>query len=170
MLSDRDYSEIVYNWNATELDYAVEETIISLFERQVAETPDQIALVYEDQELSYRELNEKSNQLAVEIRKKYNENTSEDLAPDTLIGLCLERSLEMVIGILSVLKSGGAYVPIDPDYPAERIRFILEDTATSLLLTQEAIAKDQLSDLVKGQVLCIDMTESFYHDNPLSNV
>ncbi|WP_299249993.1 AMP-binding protein, partial [uncultured Aquimarina sp.] len=96
------------------MDYPKEQTIVSLFESQVAKTPDHIALVFEDRELTYEQLNEKSNQLALEIRKQYENRTGEDLQADTLIALCLDRSLEMVIGILAVLKAGGAYVPIDP--------------------------------------------------------
>jgi len=170
LLDASGYQTVVYDWNATEVNYPEEETIISLFESQVQQTPNQIALVYEDQELSYYELNEKSNQLALEIRNQYKNNTGKLLKPDTLIAVCLERSLEMVLGILGVLKAGAAYVPIDIEYPKERLDYMLEDTATSLVLTQKNIAKNQLSHLKVEQLLCIDLNQTFYKNNPTDNI
>jgi len=170
LLSDASYNEIIYDWNATDVDYPKEETIVSLFQAQVTKNPDQIALVYEDQKLSYKELNEKSNQLAVEIRKTYKTCTGKDLQADTLIALCLERSLEMVISILGVLKAGGAYVPIDPTYPQDRIDFMLEDTASALVLTQASIAQDQLAYLSADQILIIDLQQPFYKLNVADNL
>ncbi|MCV9934569.1 condensation domain-containing protein, partial [Flavobacterium sp. LS1R47] len=123
LLSPTDHQELVYNWNATDKAYSNEKTIYQMFEEQVLKTPNAIALVYEGKELTYNELNEKSNQLARYIREQYQEKTQRALTPDTLIALCLDRSLEMVIGILAVLKAGGAYVPIDPTIPQERIDY-----------------------------------------------
>jgi len=160
----------VYDWNAKEANYPKEETIISLFESQVKKTPHQIALVFEDQELSYKALNEKSNQLAVEIRKQYENRTGATLKPDTLIALCLERSLELVIGILGVLKAGGAYVPIDSGYPKDRIDFMLQDTGAALVLTQEHIAQHQLVSLNQNQVLLINLNLDFYKKNAVKNL
>ncbi len=108
-----------------------DNSITELFERQVLKTPHQTALVYEKRRLSYKDLNEKSNQLAHYLKKNYK------IQLDTLLTLCLERSEVMIIAILAVLKSGGAYVPIDPKYPQERIDYILEDTQSPLLITDE---------------------------------
>ncbi|MED7789602.1 amino acid adenylation domain-containing protein, partial [Francisella sp. 19X1-34] len=136
LLSKEEYQTIVYAWNETDKDYPKDKTVYQLFEEQVKQNPNNVALVYEDQQLTYKELNERSNQLARYIRKQYKGITDQELKPDTLIPLCLERSLDMVIGILGVMKAGGAYVPIDPGYPEERFRHILEDTQARLVITQ----------------------------------
>ncbi|WP_420574204.1 amino acid adenylation domain-containing protein [Kordia sp.] len=125
-----EYQQIVVDWNQTEANYPKDKTIHELFEAQVLQTPEKIAIVFEDKELTYAELNAKANQLARYIQSQTN------VTPDTLIALCLDRSLETMIGILGILKSGAAYVPIDPEYPTERIHYILEDTKTDLMLTQ----------------------------------
>ena len=126
--------KIIHDWNQTETDYPANKTIHQLFEEQVHRTPDHIAVVYADRQLTYRELNEKANQLAHYLKQSYR------LEGDDLIALCLERSEQMLMAILAVLKSGAAYVPIDPDYPEERIGYILADTGASVILTQEAFA------------------------------
>jgi non-ribosomal peptide synthetase component F len=111
-------------------NYSYSTTIHQLFETQVEKTPNQIAVSFEDSSLTYRQLNERANQIAhylIELGVK----------PEQLIGICVERSLEMIIGVLGVLKAGGGYVPLDPAYPKERLKFILEDADISILLTQE---------------------------------
>jgi amino acid adenylation domain-containing protein len=113
----------------------------------VETTPDAIAVVFEDEQISYRELNRRANQLAHYLR-------SVGVKPDVPVGICMERSLEMIIGILGVLKAGGAYVPLDPEYPEERLTFILEDSQMFLLLTQEKIL-DRLSEH-KAQIICLN--------------
>ncbi|CAA7392461.1 non-ribosomal peptide synthetase [Chryseobacterium fistulae] len=123
-------------------EYDTRVTLHELFERQVERTPDDIALVYEDVKLTYRELNERSNQLAHYLLQNYKIN------PDELIPLFLERSEQMLIGILGVLKSGGAYVPMDPGYPMDRIEHILGDTKARLVLVEEN-TKDRLYDYKK---------------------
>ena len=120
--------------------------------------------------LSYRELNEKSNQLARHIRKEYKRRTSEDLKADTLIGLCLDRSLEMVIGILGVLKAGGAYVPMDPAYPQDRIDYLLSDTAAALVLSQRHLGEGSELDLPEEKVVYIDLTAGLYKEEATSNL
>ncbi|OQW92260.1 MAG: hypothetical protein BWK79_15060, partial [Beggiatoa sp. IS2] len=115
-------------------------TFHQLFESQVEQTPTQIAVVFAGKTLSYRELNQKVNQLAHYLRKK-------GVTADTLVGLYVERSLEMLIGILAILKAGGAYLPLDPQYPEERLKFILQDAQLPLLLTQDFLLK-QLSQLL----------------------
>ncbi|MED7818926.1 MULTISPECIES: non-ribosomal peptide synthetase [unclassified Francisella] len=135
-LSDNEYKKLIYDWNATDKYYPKDKTVYQLFEEQVEKNPDNIALMFEGEELTYGKLNERANQLARYIRKQYKEFTNHELKPDTLIPLCLERSLDMVIGILGVMKSGGAYVPMDPNYPDERFKHILIDTNASLIITQ----------------------------------
>ncbi len=112
------------------------ETIFQAFEEQVKKTPDSIALLFKEEKLSYKELNEKSNQVARSLRNLYKKNIGFDLKPDTLIGICVERSLDTVIGILGILKAGGAYVPIDIAYPEGRIQFLLEDTKSPFIVTR----------------------------------
>ncbi|MDQ5920536.1 MAG: hypothetical protein QG673_592, partial [Pseudomonadota bacterium] len=136
LLDEIDYNKIVYDWNQTDKAYPKDKTIQQLFEEQVQRTPDNIAVVFEEQSLTYQELNIRANQLAHKIRNSYKQQTDKELHPDTLIALCLDRSLEMIVAILAVLKAGGAYVPLDPEYPDERIIYILQDTQAKLLLTQ----------------------------------
>src|SRR3989344_197080 len=107
-------------------------TIHALFEAQVKKTPNNIAVIFEDQQLTYRELNQKANQLAHYLRRQ-------GIEPDQLLGICIDRSLEMIIGVLGILKAGGAYVPIDPAYPKERIDFMLADSGCSILLTTKGL-------------------------------
>src|SRR3989339_331961 len=128
ILSEWERNKILYEFNDTYKDYPRDKTIHQLFEEQVTKTPDNIALVFEDERLTYRELNNKANQLAKILRDK-------GVKPDTIVGIMVERSFEMIIGILGILKSGGAYLPIDPDYPENRIRFMIEDSNVKILLT-----------------------------------
>ncbi len=122
--------------NDTDEPYPMDKTLTQLFEAQVDKTPNNIALVFAEQKLTYGQLNEKVNQLAHAIRAHYQENLPQGIKADILIGLYLDRSLEMVISILGVLKAGGAYVPISLEYPQLRVQYILDDTQTSLILTQ----------------------------------
>ncbi|WP_027255442.1 non-ribosomal peptide synthetase [Planktothrix agardhii] len=125
-------------WNQTNRNYPQDKTLVDLFEEQVKSYPNNIALVFEEQSLTYQELNQKANQLAHFLHQNY------QIKPDTLIGICVERSLDMAIALLGVLKAGAAYVPVDPSYPEERIKYILENSKISLLLTQSFI-NDKLS-------------------------
>jgi amino acid adenylation domain-containing protein/thioester reductase-like protein len=128
LLSSDEYNKIVYFWNETGAFYPAEKTIHQLFEEQVLKTPDNIALVYEDIQLTYKELNSMSNQLAHYLRVTYK------IQGDDLIALCLNRNENMLIAILGVLKSGGGYVPLDPGYPEDRISYILGDTKAKVLI------------------------------------
>ncbi|WP_150468540.1 non-ribosomal peptide synthetase, partial [Francisella sp. SYW-9] len=159
LLSREEYQTIVHDWNQTDKDYPKDKTIYQLFEEQVKQNPNNIALVFEDKQLTYKELNQRSNQLARYIRKQYKEITNQELKPDTLIPLCLERSLEMVIGILGVMKAGGAYVPMDPDYPKERFRHILKDTNAELVITQSYL-ENRLNDTSDIKTIAIDEQNS----------
>jgi len=133
LLSDQEKGQILHAWNATEVDYPKDRCIHQLFEDQAERTPDAIALKFEDQNLSYAELNAKANQLAHYL-------SARGVGPDVLVGICIERSLEMVIGLLGILKAGGAYVPLDPNYPEERLAFMLADIAPPVVLTQAELA------------------------------
>ncbi|WP_370901617.1 amino acid adenylation domain-containing protein, partial [Chryseobacterium gossypii] len=141
-------------------------TIHQGIEYQAAKTPDATALVYNDVTLSYRELNERSNRLAHHLIREY------QLQPDNLVPLCLERSADMLIAILAVLKAGAAYVPMDPSYPADRIGHILEDTGAKLVIAQESTA-EKLQNI---EVIAIDEAafkaklETEVTDNPVTEV
>ncbi|MED7789698.1 amino acid adenylation domain-containing protein, partial [Francisella sp. 19X1-34] len=166
ILTDQERDQIVYNWNQTDKPYPKDKTIYQLFEEQVEQNPNNVALVFEGQQLTYRELNQRSNQLARYIRKQYKEVTNQELVPDTLIPLCLERSMDMVIGILGVMKAGGAYVPMDPDYPEERFRHILADTQAKLVITQSHL--ENKLDYIASDISLIsidpDQEQSYVYD------
>ena len=124
-----------------------EHCIHQIFEAQVEQTPDVIAVVLEEQLLTYRQLNEQANRLAHYLRGL-------GVGKEVLVGICVEPSLEMVVGVLGILKAGGAYVPLDPAYPPERLAFILEDTQTPVMLTQEKLSQNLPVD--KTKVVCLD--------------
>ena len=120
--------KILYDFNNTSADYPRDKTITQLFEEQVEKTPDNIAVVFEDQKLTYRELNERANSLASYLRSK-------KIGRNDIVGIMVNRSLEMIISILAVLKSGACYIPIDPEYPQDRIEYMLNNSNAKLLLT-----------------------------------
>jgi amino acid adenylation domain-containing protein/non-ribosomal peptide synthase protein (TIGR01720 family) len=130
-LSQTEYSQLIYTWNDTRENYPQDKTIHQLFEEQVERTPTNIAVVYEGIRLTYRELNARANQLSNYLRATY------DIQGDDLIALCLDRSELMLIALLGVLKSGAAYVPMDPSYPNDRVEYILQDTQTKVVLINE---------------------------------
>jgi len=131
-ISNEDYKKLIYDWNKTSFDYPRDKTIIEIFEEQAEKHPDNVAIVFEGREVSYKDLSIEVNKLAAYLKTSYK------LEPDDLISVCLDRSEYMLISILAVLKAGGAYVPVSPAYPIERIRFTLEDTRSKVLLTDEA--------------------------------
>ncbi|MBW4499701.1 MAG: amino acid adenylation domain-containing protein [Scytonema hyalinum WJT4-NPBG1] len=121
--------QLLFEWNNTQTDYP-HKCIHELFEQQVKLTPDAVAVVFENQQLTYRELNNRANQLAHYLRDF-------GVGPDVSVGICVQRSLEMVVGVLGILKAGGAYVPLDPAYPQERLSYMLQDSHAAVLLTCE---------------------------------
>ena len=129
LLTPDEQRQLVVDWNETALEYEASAGLHELFEVQVARTPRATALVYNDERLSYEELNERANQLAHYLRGL-------GVGPETLVGVLLERSPLMIVAMLGVLKSGGAYVPLDISYPLERLQFTLEDARAHVLLTQ----------------------------------
>jgi amino acid adenylation domain-containing protein/non-ribosomal peptide synthase protein (TIGR01720 family) len=134
-------------WNQTEIDYPKDQTIIDLFEQQVSITPDNLAVVFENQQLSYQQLNTKANQLAHYLM-------TWGVKAEILVGICVERSLEMVIGLLGILKAGGAYVPLDPDYPQQRLQFMLEDSSVAMLFSQSHLL--ERLPVSTAKVVCLD--------------
>ena len=165
LLSEQERHKILVDWNDTQADYPKDKCIHQLFEAIVEQTPDAVAVVFEDEQLTYKELNQRANQLAHHLGNL-------GVGPEVLVGICVERSLEMVVGLLGILKAGGAYVPLDPSYPSERLAFMLEDSSVSVLLTQaslvEALPKHQ------ARVLCLDTDALSFamqtKSNPISGV
>jgi amino acid adenylation domain-containing protein len=147
LLTEAERHQLLVEWNNTEADYPKDKCIHQLFEEQVEWTPDNVAVVFEDQELTYRELNVRANQLAYYLQKL-------GIKPEVLVGICLERSPLILVGLLGILKAGGAYVPLDPDYPAERLAFILEDTQVPVLLTQQSLVEKLPAN--QAQSVCLE--------------
>jgi amino acid adenylation domain-containing protein len=136
ILSEAERHKILVEWNDTAADYPKDKCIQQLFEEQVERTPEAIALEFEDQQITYRELNSRANQLAHYL-------VTLGIGPEKLVGICVERSIEMLVGLLGTLKAGGAYVPLDPAYPHERLRFMLEDSRVSFILTEQKLIEDR---------------------------
>ena len=130
IVTPEEKEKLLVEFNKTELKYDENIPFIKYFEKQVEKTPDDIAIVFEDKEMTYRELNERANSLAYKLRE--NEVTN-----NTVVGILLERSFEMLISMLAVLKSGGCYIPIAPDYPKDRIEYMLEDSEATIILTSQ---------------------------------
>ncbi|MFB1479128.1 non-ribosomal peptide synthase/polyketide synthase, partial [Corallococcus sp. RDP092CA] len=135
LLTEGERKQLLETWNDTRADFPREACIHQRFEAQVELAPDAVAATFEGEQLTYRQLDAKANQLAHHLRRL-------GVGPEVKVALCLERSLEMVIGVLGVLKAGGAYVPLDPKYPLDRLSFMLEDTQVPVVLTQDALADE----------------------------
>jgi len=147
------------SWNDTKEEYEDCKSVVELFENEVIKSFDRIALVYEDSQLTYDELNKKSNQLAHYL-------IGRGIGLESLIGISMPRCIEAIICMIGILKSGGAYVPIDPDYPKERIDYVLEDSRVSILITKRDLA-DRYRDF-KGEIIYIE--EEKYKEYPISNL
>ncbi|UQV46661.1 amino acid adenylation domain-containing protein [Janthinobacterium lividum] len=160
LLEDAERQQLLYGFNATAADYPRDACLHELFEQQVARTPDATALVYEDQALSYAQLNERANRLAHYLR-------TQGVGPDRLVGICAERGLDMMIGLLATLKAGGAYVPLDPSYPQERLSYMLDDAAVSILLTQAKLGAQQTAAPIVQ--LCLDTDTVHWANFPECN-
>ena len=133
------------DWNNTQVDYPYKQCIHQLFETQVANNPQAVALFFEEQQLNYDELNNRANQLAHHL-------IEQGVGPDVRVGLCVERSLDMVVSMLGILKAGGCYVPLDPQYPKKRLAFIIENSGIDLIVTQSAVQSSlELTQLLKQQ-------------------
>lgn len=146
--------KILYDFNNTSADYPRDKTITQLFEEQVEKTPDNIAVVFENQKLTYRELNEKANSLACYLREN-------GIERNNIVGIMVKRSLEMIISILAVLKSGACYIPIDPEYPQDRIEYMLNNSNTKLLLTFKRLENKVTFD----NKLFVELDNELYNSN-----
>jgi amino acid adenylation domain-containing protein len=147
LLTDEERERLLVTWNRTELDYPREATLHGLVEQQVQQTPDAIAAVFEGEQLTYRELDERAARLARQLR-------AGGVGAGSRVGICLERGLPMLVGLLGALKAGAAYVPLDPSHPEERIGFILSDAAIDALVTQADLV-DRL-DAGEAAIICLD--------------
>ena len=141
ILETSERHRIVEDWNATARPVP-SATLPELFARQAASTPDAVAVVYEDRELSYAALDAHANRVAHHLR-------SQGVGAETVVGLLVDRSLEMVIGLLGILKAGAAYLPLDPSYPSDRLSFMLADAGCEVLVTQQALL-DRLPALLRS--------------------
>ncbi|WP_315790941.1 amino acid adenylation domain-containing protein [Fischerella sp. JS2] len=146
LLSEAEQQQLLVEWNDTEAEYP-NQCIHQLFAAQVERTPDAVAVVFQDEQLTYTQLNQRANQLAHYLQKL-------GVKPEVLVGICLPRSVEMLVGLLAILKAGGAYVPIDPAYPQQRLALMLEDAQVSVLLTSVELA-GQLPEH-QAKVVCLD--------------
>ena len=170
ILSDTELHQQTVLWNDTAVDFGQSQTIHALFEQQVRQTPAATAVVFEDEQLTYAELNGRANQLAHYLIEL-------GVQADTLVAIAMERSIDMVVSLLGVLKAGGAYVPIDPTYPEDRVRHMLEDSATTILLTQSHLPLTQsakgIDDLTNGKqsmrVLSVDTMAIQLNDLPTNS-
>ncbi len=161
ILSEKEKNKILYDFNDTKVDYPKDKTITQLFEEQVEKTPDNIAVVFENEQLTYRELNEKANSLAFYLRNK-------GIKRNDIVGIMVNRSLEMIVSILAVLKSGACYIPIDPEYPQDRIEYMLSNSNAKMLLTFESLKDKVIFDNKVFVELKNDLYN--YHKNNLENV
>ena len=150
LFGDDERKKLLVDWNGTRTNYPREASTHELFEEQVRRAPTAVAVVFEDRQLSYEELNRRANRVARRLQKLR-------VGRDVPVGICLDRSFEMVIALLGVLKAGGAYVPLDPAYPAERLAFIINDAGTPVILTQTRLKNCCLD--AAGKVLCLDADE-----------
>jgi len=139
LLTNED-EQLLLNWNDTQTDYARESCLHQLFETQVKRTPNHVALVFQDRQYTYAEVNRRANQLCHYLNKL-------GVGPEVCVGICLDRSAEMVISLLGVLKAGGAYLPLDPSYPQHRLRFMLSDSQTRGVLTQDGMLPHLAEDV-----------------------
>nr|VFJ86437.1 MAG: amino acid adenylation domain-containing protein/thioester reductase domain-containing protein [Candidatus Kentron sp. LFY] len=151
LLTGQERQRILVEWNDTRVPYPQDECVHELFEQQVRENPDAVALVFADREVSYGELNTRANRLAHRLRAL-------GVGPEILVGVFVERSVEMIVGILAILKSGGAYVPLDLEYPRERLAFMAEDADLKALLCHGA-TRDRLPECA-AQILDLDEEET----------
>jgi amino acid adenylation domain-containing protein len=149
LLSAEEEQTILLDWNATETMYSKNKCVHELFEEQVRRTPEATAVIYENESLTYRELDQRSTKLAIYLQRQ-------GVKPDSLVGISFERSLNMIVGLLGILKSGGAYVPLDPEYPSERLSYMIEDSQISIVISQSALM-NKLNELLSNEVTAIPL-------------
>ncbi len=145
ILSVEEHQQLLETWNHTQVDYPLNACIHQLFEAQVERTPDAVAVVFDSEQLTYRELNIRSNKVAHYLQKL-------GVGSEALVGICVERSVELIVGLLGILKAGGAYVPLDPVYPCDRLTFMLEDADVSFVISHASL----VDSLGQRTVICLD--------------
>jgi len=146
ILSEEERKKVIVDFNNTHVPIKTQKTINEMFEDQVKKDPNAIAVVFNDVSLTYKELNEKANKVANYLRKK-------GVGPDSIVGIMIERSLEMIVGVIGIIKSGGAYLPIDTEYPDKRIASILEDSGTKIILSKGSSVKASGSNILQLDIL-----------------
>jgi len=147
LLSHDELQQILVDWNNTSADFPADQCMHQLFETQAKQTPEAVALIFENEHMSYAELNRRSNQLAHYLIKY-------GVGPEVSVAICMERTLEMMVGIMAILKAGGAYVPMDASYPQERLALMMDDSQATVLLTQSQLLDNIPTQNV--QVICLD--------------
>jgi len=165
LISEADKEKILKEFNDTAVEYPKDKTVVQVFEEQVAEKPNHIAVVFEKEEITYGELNEKANILANKLRIL-------GVAPDDYVAIMAERSIEMIIGIYGIIKAGGAYVPIDPGYPTERIEYMIKDCDPKAILTYQAKieTETEVIDLADPKIYESILKENLPHVNKPSDL
>ncbi|MBJ2279244.1 MULTISPECIES: non-ribosomal peptide synthetase [Pseudomonas] len=156
VLGLQERQQLLVQFNATEVNYNLDQTLHGLFEAQVVRTPQAVAVKAGEHTLSYQQLNERANRLAHHLRDS-------GVRPDARVGICVERGLDMVVGLFAILKAGGAYVPLDPAYPPERIAYMLHDSAPVVVLAQSATRS------LLGDVAVVDLDHSTWQHQPAIN-
>ncbi|MBW4432012.1 MAG: amino acid adenylation domain-containing protein [Pelatocladus maniniholoensis HA4357-MV3] len=147
LLTQVERHQLLLEWNDIQADYPLDKCLHQLFEDQVERSPNAVAVIFKDQQWTYKQLNEKANQLAHYLQTK-------GVKPEVLVGIFIERSIEMLVGLLGILKAGGAYVPLDPSYPSDRLTYMLSDAAVPILLTQQSLVDSLLAN--QAEVVCLD--------------
>ena len=155
LLPHEEFNRIVNEWNNTQAVYPEKQCVHQLFEEQVKKTPTAIAVSFVDQQISYEEFNQQSNGLALYLRNI-------GINPGDLVGICIERSIEMTIALMATLKAGAAFVPLAPDFPKERLKYMLENSQAKALLTKEKWQDHCICDGVK--VICLDKNDGLWHE------
>ena len=160
IISDEEKNKILYDFNNTHIDFNSSKTITQLIEEQVLKSKDKTAVIFKDNKFSYKELNEKANQLAFYLR-------SMGVKQNSIVGILIDRSIEMVICMLGILKAGGAYLPIDPTYPRERINYIIDDSSVNIILTKEHLKYliDKDINVINVDLSSSDIYNSYAKDN-----
>ncbi|WP_341530410.1 amino acid adenylation domain-containing protein [Nostoc sp. UHCC 0302] len=161
LLTTKEQEQLLVKWNNTNADYPYDASLHHLFEQQVNRFPDALALISQSEQLTYQQLNQKVNQLAHYLKKL-------GVTTETIVAICLERSVDMIVAILAILKAGGAYLPLDPNYPVERLQFMLVDSQVSLMISHTSL----INRLGKVKAIALDtdweIIQQESHENPLS--